>query len=84
VATLKEILELLVAHPALIIAILITSAVLVFAYYCFSAWVGTLEMPGPDATIEERRRFVFLNRLAANLERAATALHVPHEPRPPD
>jgi hypothetical protein len=47
------------------------------AYYIFSAYVGSREMPGPNSTKEERERFRFLNQLAANFDRAAASAKIP-------
>lgn len=46
-------------------------------YYLFMAAVASMEMPGQKATPRYRFWFRFLNRIAANLERARRANGVP-------
>lgn len=52
---------------------------LLLLYWCFAAAVGSMEMPTAESTARYRFWFKFLNRLAANLERARVALHIPGE-----
>lgn len=46
----------------------------VLTYFIFSAWVGSLAMPATTSSDRYKFWFRFLNRLAGNLSRAASAL----------
>lgn len=50
---------------------------MLIAYYCFAAWVGSMDMPDEHSTKEYRRKFKFFNLLAANLKRAARTARIP-------
>lgn len=47
-------------------------------YYLFAAYAGSLEMPTQDDSRGYKQWFKFVNSLAANLSRAATAAKIPH------
>lgn len=51
-------------------------ALLVF-YYVSSALIGGMEMPDEKSSKSYRYWFRVLNKFAANLDRAAKAVHVP-------
>lgn len=66
-------------HDPLVWAFAFLCLLLLLGYYYISARIGAMHMPTPQDSAEYREKFVFWNRFAANLDRAATAIHLPHE-----
>lgn len=64
---LSELIKWLYAHPVQM------SALSLFAYHAGAAFVGSLEMPDENSGKFYRFFFRFVNRLAANYQRAGAA-----------
>lgn len=73
ISTISQILDLM-SKPVFWVGLGV-GLFLLISYYCFAAYVGSLDVP-PKGT-PEYRRWKFLNLLAANLKRAAKAGRIP-------